>query len=102
MPDGVGDREAITIRAGEVIAVGAVALRAVNGEPDRLEDIGIVRIAWENVPVKMRHLVSQKLVVDFSRQKSLGDRLGNPAHVLEVAGALSTVKLEEFVSMSPG
>src|SRR5262245_42808357 len=64
--------------------LGRVGLGSFERQPDRLKSFGIIRVAREEMPVQVRHLVAEKFVVEFVWSEALLDSLGEEAHLFKM------------------
>src|SRR5207248_2684222 len=78
---------------------GMVLLGTLKSQPDRLEVLGIVVPAWKKVPVQMRDLISQCLVIHFSRPKAKVNCLGQEAHFVQIGLPYRVGKLKKLAGV---
>jgi hypothetical protein len=70
----------------QAASFGFVALGPVESDPNGLERFRVVRAAWEQMPVHMRHLIAERFAVHLARAEGLVDGLTQEDHFAEEGG----------------
>ena len=87
---------------GQAAPLGLVALGPVQRQPHRLQRLRVVRRAREQVPVQVRHLVAEQLVIQLVRPEALLDGARQQAHLVEVSAAVGVVQPAQFGGVTAG
>ena len=80
----------------QTLSFAGIALGPVEGEPDSLHGLGIVRTAREQVPVQVRHLIAQEFAVHLARLEGRFDGVRERDHFFEKRLASHEWKVVQF------
>ena len=65
-------------------------------QPDRLKRCGIAGQPWNHVPMNVRDLVAEQLVIDLPGLKDVGEGFGDEVHFLHQVDAFGRSQVKEL------
>ena len=77
-----------------------LAQRPLDGQPHRGLSIRIVEVTREQVPVQVRHLIAQQLVIELVRSIIRLNSLRQQAHLVEISPAFIRPQFVQFRGMA--